>query len=251
MTPRRAGLFAQHGSKESVSFAFPFNVEDGQIRLDIPLGNMRPEIDQLPGACKNWLPVGRYADVSNKRAGVTLAILDAPLVEIGQLSTLLGSQRNPAIWRQHIEPTQKIYSWVMNNHWGTNYRAYQEGIVDFRYALRPHAKYDPADAARFSTALSQPLVVSSTGTSQLAQPLLRVEPSDVLVECLKPSDDGHAWIVRLFGASGKDRKVKLTWASPAPTKISISDLAETAGPSVGSKVKVPGWGLVTLRAEYP
>jgi hypothetical protein len=43
------------------------------------------------------------------------------------ISTMLGSQKIPAVWRQHIEPTQTFYSWVMNNHWGTNYLAYQSG----------------------------------------------------------------------------------------------------------------------------
>lgn len=246
---KASGPFAQHGSKESVNFAFPFNVANGQIRLDIPLASMRPEADQIPGACKDWLPVGRYADVSNGSTGVTLATLDAPLVQIGQLSTLLGSQRDPSVWRKHIEPTQKIYSWIMNNYWGTNYRAYQEGLTTFRYALRPHGKYDPAEAARFSRGLSQPLVVATKGAN--TEPLLRVEPGDVLVTDLKPSDDGHAWIVRLFGASGKDEKVKLTWASPAPTKISLSDTSEKPLADSGDKVRVPGWGLVTLRAEYP
>jgi hypothetical protein len=247
-----SGEFAQHGSKESVSFAFPFNVPDGQIRLDIPLASMRPEIDQLPGACKNWLPVGRFADVSNKKEGITLATLDAPLVELGKLSTLLGSQRDPSVWRTHIEPTQKIYSWVMNNHWGTNYRAYQEGIVPFRYALRPHGKYDAAEAARFSTGLTQPLIAAASSEELPAGlSLLRVEPADVLIEDIKCADDGKGWIVRLFGASGKDRQAKLTWASPAPAKTSLSDLAEQPGKPIGSSVDVPGWGLVTLRAEYP
>ncbi|MGA9240676.1 MAG: glycoside hydrolase family 38 C-terminal domain-containing protein, partial [Silvibacterium sp.] len=110
--------FAQHGSKESVQFAFPFAIENGQIHIDVPLAVMRPEIDQLPGSCKNWLPVGRWIDVANAEYGITCATLDAPLVEIGSLSaTMLGSQTHPEIWRKHIEPTQKFYSWVMNNHW--------------------------------------------------------------------------------------------------------------------------------------
>ena len=58
-------------------------------------------------ACKNWLPVGRWADVSNGSRGVTLAMLDVPLVELGRLSTLLGSQSHPDAWRQHVEPTQR------------------------------------------------------------------------------------------------------------------------------------------------
>ena len=59
--------FAQRGSKESIQFAFPFAVPEGKMSMDIALGNMQPEIDQLPGSCKNWLPVGRWIDVANKR----------------------------------------------------------------------------------------------------------------------------------------------------------------------------------------
>ena len=53
-------------------------------------------------------------------------------------ATLLNSQTDPDSWRKKIEPTQKLYSWAMNNHWHTNYRAYQEGPVQFRFVLRPH-----------------------------------------------------------------------------------------------------------------
>jgi alpha-mannosidase len=247
----QAGAWAQHGGKESLQFAFPFNVKDGQVRIDIPLGVMRPELDQLPGACKNWLPVGRWIDVANDRAGITWVTLDAPLVEIGAITAnLLGSQHNPDIWRKHIEPTQKIYSWVMNNHWGTNYRAYQEGPVEFRYALRPHTGYDPAAATRFATGLSQPLLPTLAPNDTLIQtPFLRVEPSDVLVTSLKPSDDGKAWIVRLFGASGEDRNARLIWSSPELRAIWLSDTSENRGARAGESVHVSGWDLVTLRAE--
>ena len=34
--------------KESVNFAFPFNVPGGEIRLDVPFGVFRPELDQMP-----------------------------------------------------------------------------------------------------------------------------------------------------------------------------------------------------------
>jgi alpha-mannosidase len=66
-----AGDFAQHESKESLQFAFPFAIENGQIHIDAPLAVMRPEVDQLPGSCKNWLPVGRWIDVANAEYGVT------------------------------------------------------------------------------------------------------------------------------------------------------------------------------------
>ena len=244
------GDFAQHESKESLQFAFPFAVENGQIHIDVPFSVMRPEIDQLPGSCKNWLPVGRWIDVANADYGVTCATLDAPLVELGYLSaTMLGSQTNPGIWRKHIEPTQKFYSWIMNNHWGTNYRAYQEGPVEFRYALRPHSGYDPAAVSRFATGMSQPLVVSSQGQRSPMGLKLRVDREDVLVQECKRSTDGNAWIVRLFGASGEDRKARLTWEDGRAIKVWRSNLSEVPLERISAQVDVPAWDLVMLRIE--
>lgn len=242
--------FAQHEAKESLQFAFPFAVPGGQIRMDIPLAVMRPELDQLPGSCKNWLPVGRWIDVANAERGVTWVTLDAPLVEIGEISaTMLGSQTNPGIWRKHIEPTQRFYSWVMNNHWGTNYRAYQQGVVAFRYALHPHSGYDAAAAARLAIGLSQPLLASSAGTRALSPSLFRIEPADVLALECKPSVDGKAWIVRLFGASGEDRRARLTWEGNKAPRVWCSNLSEEPLALAKEEVDVAAWDLVTLRID--
>jgi len=244
--------FAQRGSKESVQFAFPLRVLDGKMRIDIPLGEMRPEVDQLPGSCKNWLSVGRWLDVANESHGVTWVSLDAPLVEVGGVSaTMLGSQRDPNLWQEYIESTQKFYSWAMNNHWGTNYRAYQEGPMEFRYALRPHTGYSAAAASRLAIGMTQPLVASKASTAPLVAPPLRIEPADVLALALKPSDDGAAWIVRLFGASGEDKRAKLTWSAKSTPRLWISDTSEEPiQPVEGDEIAVAGWDVVTLRAEH-
>jgi hypothetical protein len=242
--------FAQRLGKESLQFAFPFAVAEGQMRIDVPLAVMRPELDQLAGSCKNWLPVGRWIDVANARRGVTWVTLDAPLVEVGEISaTMLGSQHDPKIWRKHIEPTQRFYSWAMNNHWGTNYRAYQQGVTELRYALRPHAGYDPAACSRLAIGLSQPLVASAAAAKAPAPPLLRIEPADVLALACKESADGKAWMVRLFGAAGEDRKAKLSWAGHAAPRVWRSDLSEQPLEPAAAEIPVAGWELVTLRVE--
>ena len=64
--------------KESVHLGFAFNVPQGVMRMDIPWAVIRPEIDQIPAACKNHFSVGRWVDVSNEEYGVTWATLDAP-----------------------------------------------------------------------------------------------------------------------------------------------------------------------------
>jgi len=247
-----SSYYANEG-KESVNFAFPFNVPGGQVRLEVPYGVLRPDADQIPSACKNWFTVNRWADVANADYGVTWVTLDAPLVQVGGVTaTLLNSQADPDVWRKHVGPTQKLYSWAMNNHWGTNYRAYQEGAVAFRFALQPHGKLDCAAASRLAIGLSQPLVAAGTrqalpsGVSRLA-----LDSPDVLVTGLKPSDDGRAIIVRLWGAAGKDVRTKIAWSAPAPRRVCLSDLSEQPLAEANEAIAVPAWGVVTLRAELP
>jgi alpha-mannosidase len=138
----------------------------------------------------------------------------------------------------------------MNNHWGTNYRAYQEGLTLFRFILRPFRSTTPDEATRFATGFSQPLIaVAASGGKVKSTPVLSVEPSGVIVTGFKPSDDGKAVIVRLFGASGKDCKVKLNWAEPRQRIVYHSDTSEKPLEKAGKDIEVPAWGIVTLRAE--
>lgn len=245
--------FAQKGGKESVNFGFAFHVPEGQVRLDLPVGVIRPDADQMPSACKNWFTLGRWADVSNRRQGVAWVSLDAPLLQIGGITaTMVGSQANPDVWLKKVGPTQKLYSWAMNNHWGTNYRSYQEGPVVFRFVLRPHGRYDAAENTRFAIAASQPLLVSpakdATGTMASR---LQVEPAEVVVTGFKPSDDGRALIVRLYGASDRSHRARLTWSEPVPTGLTLSDLGERPGKAIRGAIEVPAQGVVTVRAELP
>jgi len=248
----QASEFAQHGNKESIQFAFPLAVAGGKMTMDVPLAVMRPEVDQLPGSCKNWLPIGRWVDVSSSERGVTWATLDAPLVEIGGITaTMLGSQKNPDIWRKKIDETHLFYSWVMNNHWGTNYRAYQQGPVLFRYALRPHRGNSAAEKEQFATGLTQTLLATTAASAKkVSEPMLQISPPGVIVQSLKPSDDGRAWIVRLFGASGEPCDAKLTWSAQLKVgKSWISNLAEEMLAPADGAIPVAGWQLVTVRVE--
>ncbi len=244
--------FAQKGGKESVNFAFPFRVPGGQLRLDLPIGMIRPDADLMPSACKNWFTVGRWADVSGPEQGITWVTLDAPLVQVGGITaTLLGSQSDPGVWRKTVEPTQRIYSWAMNNHWGTNYRAYQEGPVVFRYLLRPHGPWRAVEGVRLGVAAGQPLTLLPAGASGLGvRPRFRVESDDVVVTGLKPCDDGRGWMVRLYGASGEDRRTRLLWADPVPARVHRSDTGEGAHEEIAGEIEVPGGGILALRVEW-
>ncbi|MCY3021686.1 MAG: polysaccharide lyase family protein [Planctomycetota bacterium] len=237
-------------AKEGVHFGFAFNVPDGVMRMNIPWAVIEPEKDQIPGACKNWFSVERWVDVSNAQYGVTWATVDVPLVEVGGLTANLpAGQPNPKAYMDKIAPSQTVFSWAMNNHWHTNYKADQEGPVTFRYAIRPHKAYDPIAAAHFGVEASQPLIAAPCDTPAVTGSQWSTSAPGVLITSVKPSDDGKAWIVRLFGASGKDEKVSLT--TPRCMGLSFTDISEKPGEKVTEPIVVPAWGIVTLRAERP
>ena len=239
-------------NKEGVHFGFGFDIPNGTIRMDVGLAAIRPNIDQIPAACKNWFSVQRWIDISNDKYGILVSPVDAPLVEVGDITAnLIGSQTNPRAWITNLPPTSIIYSWVMNNHWHTNYRAEQDDTVVFRYVLRPHNGYSPIAAARFGVESSQPLIVCKASGDKPAESRVLIEPDDVIATTLKPSDDGKALILRLFAAGGKPANVKLLWNNPAPAQIYLSDTSEKPLKKIDGTITIPAWGVATIRAQMP
>ena len=236
--------------KESVHFGFALHVPEGTMRLNTPWAVVRPEVDQLCGACKNYLTVGRWLDVSNAEFGVTWATLDAPLVEVGRIAVDVASPFDPAAWIEHLEPSQTWYSYVMNNYWETNYKASQDGPTRFRYSLAPHRGFDQAAASRFGVERSQPLIpIETKPEAPVIESRLRVEPDGVVLTSLRPSDDGKALLLRLFNTAATPQKARLHWSAPAPSLVSRSSPRQEVGPAVTDGVELPALGIVTLRAD--
>ncbi len=236
--------------QEAVHLAFPFDVPGGVMRMDAPWAVVRPEADQLPGACKNYFTVQRWVDISNADYGVTWATVDAPLIEVGAIT---NDPRDKSVgWIEHIEPSTTPYSYVMNNYWETNYKAGQEGPTTFRYSIEPHRQFDAGRAARFGAECSQPLIaVPVEAAAAVRQSVLIVEPADVVVTAFKPSSDGRAWIVRLFNTGQEPQKAFLTWARPEPGAVWLSDLAEKEVSTIAKPIEMAPYEIVTLRASVP
>lgn len=233
-------------SPDAVHLAFPFQVPGGVLRMDVPWAVVSPEVDQLEGSCKNYFTVQRWVDVSNEQRGMTCAVLDAPMIEIGKITC----DARHLGWIKTLEASATWYSYAMNNYWETNYKASQEGVTVFRYALRPHAAYDGADAQRFGIERSQPLVVlPADPDARPPEQLLMVTPSEVIVTACKPSDNGKDVVVRLFNTAAQPVKAKIRWGT-APKETYLATISETAGAKAPEKLEMPPFGIVTLRATF-
>jgi alpha-mannosidase len=238
-------------SPESVHLGFPFHVPNGEMRINIPWAVIRPNEDQLPGSCKNYLTAGRWVDVSNGDFGVTWATLDAPLIQVGGIHVDVDSPLSSGNWIRHLEPTQTLYSYLMNNYWETNYRASQEGMTTFRYSVWPHRQYEQVAAERFAVEQSQPLIaVPARRDAPVPASRLQLSGSGVVATLLKPGEDAGVRILRLFNPGTEPATTTVQWSEPAPSRITLSSPREEAGPEVSGPIEIPPLGIVTLRAEW-
>ncbi len=230
---------------EGVHLAFPFNVPGGQIRIDAAWGNYRPGVDQIPGACKNYFSTQRWVDISNQEYGVTWATVDAPMIEIGEITA------DPIAygWVENIEKTDKIYSYVMNNYWETNYKASQDGISEFRYSIKPHRLFEPGSAHKFGVERNQELIIAPVKEDQETYTtLFKIEPSNVIVTRIHSGKEKGNTIIRMFNAGGKPEDVELDWGSSKPEMVYMSSPFEETGKSLTGKLKIPAYGIITLKA---
>lgn len=239
--------------KDGVHFGFGFNVPQGAIHMETPWAVVRPNLDQLPGSCRNWFTVQRWVDVSNPDCGITWAPLDAPLMQIGGITANLLGAVPFNEWMTNALDSQTLYSWAQNNHWHTNYKIDQPGLTTFRFVVQPHRRgYSAAEAARFGLETTRPLLVAAVDpVTPVPASLLSISPPSVLVETVKASTDGRAIIVRLFGVSSANESARLAWRGIRPAKVSLTDLTERPGRSVTGRVDVPAHGVVSLRADLP
>jgi hypothetical protein len=226
---------------EGVHLAFPFAVPSGQIRFDVASGVVRPDSDQLVGAARNFVEAQSWVDVSNDSAGVTVTTPDAPLVEVGGINA-----ESP--WMRALPRTQTFYAYVMNNYWHTNYKAYQDGPVEFRFGILPHRAFRADDAVRNGAAAREPLLVAAAaGASPPAEPLLTVSPA-VLVAALRRGT-GASWLVQLYNPTAAPQGVRFRWRRGMRVSLSRSHSDGRPGSPIAGPLVIPAYGTAIVRAD--
>ena len=227
-------------AKDGVHFGFGFDIPLGKTRVDIPWGVMKMEKDQWPQANRNWIALQRWLDISNDKEGVTWCSLDAPLFEYGGMSANLETGwGNGGPWIHKLERSSTIYSWVMNNHWITNFPLTQDGPVAFRYRIFPHGAYDAAAANRFGLEQAQPLARVAANNDPKLVPVVALDNDRVFATIIKPLGDGKATVLRLRSLSDKPETVKLTWPAGQPKSMHRYVADEAAGEAcAGNQVTI-------------
>lgn len=238
--------------KESVHFAFPFKVPGAQVRYSIPWGSVEAERQQLQYANRNWYTMQRWVDVSNASYGVTWSSPDAPLFEIGKITTqdLLGGLHHAPQWISYTPQSPKIYSWVMNNLWHTNFRVEQEeGPATFHYIFSAHqSAYNSFKTEQTGLENHQPLI-AGPASADAGKLFFKLSGANVYVEAIKPADDGKGVIAQLVNSGSADSKVSIAPQAVAAVKIWQSNLTEDKKAVLPASFTIPAKGIITVRVE--
>ncbi|WP_210505874.1 glycoside hydrolase family 38 C-terminal domain-containing protein [Naasia sp. SYSU D00057] len=225
---------------ESVYVLFPVRLDGQDYTVDLNGIPIRPNEDQLPGVVFDWYPIRRWADVSDGRHGVTLVALDAPLVQLGGITTNKIAER--------LEPERPaIVSWPLNNHWMVNFKASQEGEIPLRYRLTTHpGGCDIAAANRFAEeqAVAPVVLRDYRPTGASSGSLLEVPSVPGLEVHLKPATYGDGLIVRIRNITDGAIALPLDAFRTLGTVSAVGALEEDLAEGVQ---EVPAFGEVGLR----
>ena len=208
---------------EEIFVAFPANLGSPKFRGDINAVPFTPDIDQLPGTVRDWFPVRDWVDVSDGNYGMTLAPIDAPLVQLGGITTAKAAQK--------LNPEGPVLmSWALNNHWMVNFKASQGGIIPLRYQITTHSgDVDDAAAAKYAYEVQHPAIILrdyERRASTQSQSFISLKSASALNISAKEALDGRGIILRVHSAIRDHQKVILDIANFGYTNAVLTSALE-------------------------
>jgi hypothetical protein len=250
-------------NKEALFYCLPFQVPGFTIRHQLPGAVVEPITDQFAGSSTDYYGIQHFTDLSNQDFGITLATVDAPLVEY-------GSPR-PAPWGkpdgyEHImeKPgNSRVYLYLANNMFFTNIRMSQPGKMSFRWSVRSHTgDWQQGNASRFGWEVSHPLEAFLLPENQKgilpadSHSFFTMNSDHVACVTIKQAEaNGKGIILRFFELTGKEASVRADLNFLGPIKEACeTNLLEVDRPVPVSIMQsnriafsIPPYGLKTIR----
>ncbi len=197
-------------SPEGVYFKYPFKLPGGKNNLGLAWGHYTPDAGQLPGANKNFFTIQRWTDISNEQFGITFTVKQAPVIEIGRMST----DANEVGWLDSVPESTTLFSYVMNNYWGTNFKAAQSGTATFSYSVYPHNEFDPVFAEKCGIEHNQPLVaVPANDSKPVYKQAFSLNNENVIITLLRAVDNGKGVLIRLYNPGNNVETVSFNFGA--------------------------------------
>jgi alpha-mannosidase len=112
----------------------PFGFTNPQIGYSTEYDRLFFNRDQLPGSNKEFFCVEKDVQVTGDGLVATVSSPTLCLYEAGGI--IDENKVNGAkVWKKENRSPESLFLYVFNNYWHTNYKAYQEGVMEFEIEL--------------------------------------------------------------------------------------------------------------------
>jgi hypothetical protein len=232
-------------------FAFPWDVSNFLIKHAMPVGDVRPQVDQLASSCTRFYTVGNWIDLANQSDyGIMMSMIDAPLVQYSQRNG--GTISNPY-----------VYGWAFNNEWYTNFQKQMQSDPIFRYSIktRTGADWKAGRADKFGAEATTPLQTSIISGSQSGsldgakKQFVGINQDNVALTTFKMAEaNGEGIILRFNETKGVDTTATIDLSYFSPTSATETDLVENdtnaltiTNNTITFTIKGFGWKTVRIK----
>ena len=194
---------------EALYVAFPFSLPDSRIVFETT-GGILSQGQQLPGSSSDWNTAQNFVSVRGKKGQIIIVSNEVPLWQF--------SDFNIGKFERYPKPGKTwLYSWVMNNYWVTNFRAFQEGGFSWSYQLTSTADTTNTYATKYARSERNPFLTRTlpAGDNQLKSPLMETlkitGPSNAMLVNSRPAFKNKGTILLHFRElEGLPAEVKLS-----------------------------------------
>jgi hypothetical protein len=222
---------------EALYVAFPFSLPESRIVFET-IGGTLSQGDQLPGSSSDWNVAQNFVSVRGKIGQILVVSDEVPLWHF--------SDFNMGKFERYPKPGKTwLYSWVMNNYWFTNFRAYQEAGFSWSYQITSSRDTTNTFATRFGWGERNifPTRAFPAGNANLPEPVtqsLKIEgaPNVLLVNSRPVCNGKDAILLHLRELEGKEADIFIgSLLDDRPVK------AITVVNAMGKKVEVGSTSL--------
>ncbi|HEX2864854.1 MAG TPA: glycosyl hydrolase-related protein, partial [Deinococcales bacterium] len=246
---------------EAVYVRFPLALDDPRVLSEGHTAWTDWQDDALPGACREWLPTQGGILLAAPGREVLILSPDVPLFTVGDVVRGRWDGTLPG-------PRHRVHSYVMNNHWRTNYPVRQDGTFRWRYRLAAGPALDRAEGLRRSAEARRPLVAGRFSFQDFREPAfpyaapagstlmtLSAGGGTVRLVTLKAAEDGRGFVARLLETSGRPAAARLGFPGRPVARAEACDTLER--PAAGAVsvedgeviANLPARGLASVRFE--
>jgi alpha-mannosidase len=220
---------------EALYVTFPFSLPDSRIVFET-IGGILTQGQQLPGSSTDWNAAQNFVSVRGKKGQIVIVSNEVPLWQF--------SDFNMAKWERIPKQGKTwLYSYVMNNYWMTNFRAFQEGAFSWSYQLTSSADTTNTFATKYAWNERNPFPTRTfpAGANELKTPSLETlkitGPTNAMLVNSRPAFKGKGVLLLHFRElEGKSAEVNLSSSLPGQLIKRIVEV-NAAGKEIGQPIK--------------